>query len=174
MSQKYSTTNSSTSGTTSPEQRLGIILEQHQASRILYCGEHKPRALIAWEQTNSACRTTQLPRACHPKQLIGLGHFDIAIVTEQIEYLERSLAIELIGQIRNAHSNHLCLFVKVQNCDWTRDDFYALGMRLGDIFYQDDRLVHLYTYNVESYNHIRAWNNSRFWANPENFSQYWW
>ena len=28
--------------------------------------------------------------------------------------------------------------------------------------------------DLDNYNFERSWNNSRFWANPENWGKYWW
>ena len=63
----------------------------------------------------------------------------------------------------------------VKDCPgWSFTDFIGLGFRRqAELGYEDSPLT-LYTYNIDSYNHKRAWNNPDNWANPEMWDKAWW
>ena len=50
---------------------------------------------------------------------------------------------------------------------WDFKDFIGLGFRRQAELNDNGYNRTLYTYNIDNYNHKRAWNNPKNWANPE-------
>ncbi len=126
--------------------------------------------------SETQCETTRLSVGADVRELADLARFDLAIVADQLEHLPKIAGIELLGRIRNAHSNHCCVIYAPAGSQtvWTAVDFFSLGMTLASTFQNAGRELQLYTYAIEKYNHKREWNTNRYWANPENFGKYWW
>tara|TARA_B100001175_G_scaffold62176_1_gene50406 strand:+ start:264 stop:707 length:444 start_codon:yes stop_codon:yes gene_type:complete len=74
---------------------------------------------------------------------------------------------EEIGLIKNALSQKLIIFSSEKNVN---EDLLKLG--LVKEFSEKDLCCH--SYNLKTYNIKRDWNNSKGWANPENFKKYRW
>ena len=74
---------------------------------------------------------------------------------------------EEIGLIKNALSQKLIIFSSEKNVN---EDLLKLG--LVKEFSEKDLCCH--SYNLKTYNIKRDWNNSKGWANPENFEKYRW
>ena len=74
---------------------------------------------------------------------------------------------EEIGLIKNALSQKLIIFSSERNVN---EDLLKLG--LVKEFSEKDLCCH--SYNLKTYNIKRDWNNSKGWANPENFEKYRW
>ena len=74
---------------------------------------------------------------------------------------------EEIGLIKNALSQKLIIFSSGKNVN---EDLLKLG--LVKEFSEKDLCCH--SYNLKTYNIKRDWNNSKGWANPENFEKYRW
>ena len=72
---------------------------------------------------------------------------------------------EEIGLIKNALSQKLIIFSSEKNVN---EDLLKLG--LVKEFSEKDLCCH--SYNLKTYNIKRDWNNSKGWANPENFEKY--
>ena len=74
---------------------------------------------------------------------------------------------EEIGLIKNALSQKLIIFSSERNVN---EDLLKLG--LVKEFSEKDLCCH--SYNLKTYNIKRDWNNSKGWANHENFKKYRW
>lgn len=159
----------------SPLQAITQILHEQQPSNLLLCSHSDLPGLHEYT-SETHCITTKLDVTDNMQELAALQRFDLAIVADQLEHLPKSSGIELLGRIRNLHSNHCCVLYAPagRQASWTAVDFFSLGMTLVTTFQNAGRELQLYTYAIENYNRRRDWNNSRYWANPENFGKYWW
>lgn len=159
----------------SPLQAVAQLLDEQLPSTLLLC-THSGIPGLEKYTSETQCATTKLRVGADLQELGELERFDLAIVADQLEHLPKSAGMELLGRIRNAHSNHFCVIYAPAGCRtvWTAVDFFSLGMTLASTFQNDGRELQLYTYAIEKYNHSREWNNNRYWANPENFGKYWW
>jgi len=77
-----------------------------------------------------------------------------------------NLTFEEIGLVKNALSQKLIIF-SLENIS---EDL----LRLGLIKEFSEKELHCHSYNLKTYNIKRDWNNSKGWANPENFNKYRW
>ncbi len=159
----------------SPLQSIARLLDELQPSTLLLCAHSDVPGLKQYT-SQAPCATTRLRIDADLHELAGLGRFDLAMVADQLEHLPKTAGMELLGRIRNVHSNHFCVLYAPAGgrSHWTAVDFFSLGMTLSSTFRNDGRELQLYTYAIEKYNRRREWNNNRFWANPENFGKYWW
>jgi len=102
-----------------------------------------------------------------------LGRFDMALVLGLLERMEKTKGVELIGRLRNLHTEHLFVLIG-DDARWRATDWYGLAMQRVDRFQIDNQTFVLYGYDLADYNRVRSWNNPRYWANPENWNKYRW
>jgi len=160
--------------THSPLAALASIIEALGAKSILLCSQSELTGLEQACVQLKAELTTVV--GSHPVGTLPNRRFDLVIVADCLEQLSLTEGQQLLGRIRNIHSNHIAVLVSpTGSTAWDAAEFYAFGMRKLSVFERTEssNLI-LYTYAIESYNHKREWNTARFWANPENFGHYWW
>ncbi|WP_372972461.1 DUF6231 family protein [Marinobacter sp.] len=90
---------------------------------------------------------------------------DLALVSDTLEAMDRTTGTLLLGQLRNLGNRRIAVLVD-DTSQWSLTDLVALGFtrQVGG----DGQGGHsLYTYNIDTYNHKRDWNNPKYWANPE-------
>lgn len=97
-------------------------------------------------------------------------NIDCVLLESVLNDLNTGSAIALVGLIRN-QLNAKILIVTDQDGPLSFQDLLGLGFQRSFI---NDVGQALYTYDIANYNKKRDWNNSRFWANPENFNKYRW
>ncbi len=162
--------------TQSPQEHLAAILDSHQPSHLLSVSEQPVPLLEHWCADHD-CALTEVQEVDPLPELKKLGRFDMAIVAEQLEYMNHHAAEELIGRLRNLHTESLVVVYQPQlapeQLRWSRTDFLGMGLRHEASFENEGRRMILYSYELASYNFVRTWNNPRFWANPEMWG-YWW
>lgn len=166
-----------------PISALLAIIESLSAKTCLLCARSIPADFVtACEQLT--CSVSVVSND-DPIAELPMQRYDLAVIADCLEHMNLENGQQLVGRLRNVHSNHLAVLVSDSageaNADetvisrWSEADFYALGMQHYSTFKRAEKHnLQLYTYAIESYNHKRAWNNARFWANPENFNRYWW
>lgn len=160
-----------------PQSALAAILETVRPASLLLASLNPVAQIDQWCQQHGA----SLHTVCESDPvtaLAGLGRFDLAIIADQLEYMTREAGAQLIGLLRNLHTERVVVLYQQQlapqRLRWPPNSFLAMGMRRDALFRQDDREMALYSYDLARYNFSREWNNSRFWANPENWGKYWW
>lgn len=112
-----------------------------------YCEEHG----IRWQHSDI---NQPLPHS---------ERFDLSVVYD-FETVEKAEVRNKLGLSKNLISARIWA-VTPEVSQWSLRDFVELG-------FVEDRLApqvaaHSYSYNLESYNRRRDWNNPRFWANPQ-------
>lgn len=167
---------------TSPAAYLGQLLDDVSPKQLLCCSKEPLAGLD--QLLPQGCVATELDLSeLLQDQSLGNQRFDIAIVANCLEHMDATRGQQLLGRLRNLHVNRLAVLydttetaqTAAEKRAWSKAQFFALGLKHQKDFSQsDERTLQLYTYDIESYNHKRSWNNSRFWANPENFGKYWW
>jgi len=106
--------------------------------------------------------------------------FDVILLADVIEQLERHQAETVMGRLRDMHSKHLFVIVRIGDgwgdvkSHWRRNDLLAHGFSLYRRYADCGRERHLYRFELESYKATPEWLNSKYWANPELFDKYRW
>lgn len=159
----------------SPSQALYELLCQQAPKQVLSCSQSRVPALQNYCEEHSDCDLLQLQP---PGHTLPTERYDLAIVADCLEHLQKADGIQLLAQLRNLHSHHIWVLID-QRSDWQLTDFIALGFQRLQHFEDqrptpEQRHYTSYGYEIGSYNRERSWNNAQFWANPQNFGKYWW
>ena len=162
---------------TTPQQQLASILDSLQPESLLVISMNPAPALEAWCQEHD-CTLTCIAELDPFQPLASTGRFDLVIIADQLEYMTRHSGEELLGLVRHLHSDTMLALYQPalapEKLRWQLSDFLGMGMKRLQQFVQGERSMSLYSYELAHYNFTRSWNNSRFWANPENWGKYWW
>ncbi|KAA1174400.1 hypothetical protein FWJ25_09205 [Marinobacter salinexigens] len=97
----------------------------------------------------------------------------LALLSSPIDQLPPEQSSQLIGTLRNLGTRHIAVALG-QDARLCFRDLIALGFRRHAVIETDNGALTLYTYNLDTYNHKRAWNNAKHWANPEMWGKAWW
>lgn len=173
----------------SPDQLLAEILHQHQAKSILIIGDTTMPALQQYLLTNPTIDQQYRPTLESTDLKSFPDRFDLCLITDDLNNLDKVTGTELIGGIRNRLCHHIYLFLplaqQAATDRWQVGDLFALGLkRVAEFKHPIDAddcetdnstaVLSCFAYQIENYIKKRDWNNARYWANPENFDKYWW
>lgn len=162
---------------TTPQQLLAAILDSHEPGSILTVSQNPIPVVEQWLETHDT--EHQAVSDADPLQrLPDRSRVDLAVVADQLEYMNHHAGEELLGRLRNLLTGSLVVLYQPalapRNLRWDRNDFIAMGMRREGVFLDGEREMQVFSYDLANYNFKRTWNNPRFWANPENWGKYWW
>jgi hypothetical protein len=145
---------------------LAGIIEATQPDSILCCGKYACSAARIWQRLHSQTRLHTLD-AASPGSAMPLDTvYDLALISDTLEFMPHDEAMLFLGQLRN-YGTHRIAVALSENPDWAFTDFIGLGFQKYARVQVHDRPLTVYTYNLDTYNHARAWNNPADWANPE-------
>ena len=159
------------------EQTLGLIAELKPNTLLVL----SPTMFELLTAAKPNCQVlildiTSIPTESVAEQLNDLiQDINLVLVGDEIESLDSSSARQVIGQLRNTlNAQILALLSSSAPLDFA--DMIGLGFKreANEFSETDKNRMTLYTYDIANYNKKREWNNSRFWANPENFDKFRW
>ncbi len=156
-----------------PQQSLAALLQRYAPSRLLLVSASEQPAVNAYQQAHPH---SQIAHAA-PGSLDGdlaAQRFDLAVVVDCLEHLQRKDGLQLLGGIRNLNASRMAVLVDLPACGWKDTDFFALALQVSERFARDEQVLSLFTYDLLEYKQAPDWLNAKFWANPENFGKYWW
>ncbi len=160
---------------------LFLYLQAQNPSAVVVLSFDDPAPVKAFEGAYPETAFTWVRRATSHEQLRGLARFDLGLVVDQLEHMPRADGALLLGRLRNQHTHKLCVQIAEEansarepQEQWDDTRFIASGLCRHQRFRRDGRRFRLYTYDIDSYNPEREWNNPEQWANPENFDKYRW
>lgn len=158
--------------TTTP-QALAAVVDACAPSSVVSCGDIASAIAERWQQQRPDTQVTSLDPA-QPNAAFPLPRtHDLALISDTLEHLDLEEGRLLLGQLRNYGTHQIAVVVPDQ-ANWQFRDFIALGFRRQGAVGLAGSQQTLYTYNLDSYNHKRQWNNARHWANPEMWGKAWW
>ncbi len=106
--------------------------------------------------------------------------YDVILLVGIIEQLDRQSANTVIGRLRDLHSHHLFMLVRVGSdwkdlaSYWQRTDLLAHGFSLHQHYKTAEGDWRLCRFELDTYKATPEWLNSKYWANPELFGKYRW
>lgn len=157
-----------------PHQALLGIFEHYQPLRLLCVGHDPIPAALAYCTEHPECgrvETSEVPLTAE----LANQRYDLAIVADQLERLNKRQGIELLAGLRNLSVNRMAVLVDLDRApEWKDTDFYGLAMQRQGSFQRDERRLTLFTYDLAEYKNVPDWLNSKYWANPQLFGKYWW
>jgi hypothetical protein len=113
-------------------------------------------------------------------QLEALCRFDIGIVMDMLQHMDKSRGCQLIARLRDLHTPRFCVVVPMgadwqgHESHWEPADLLGLGMSRVNVHQHDDKPVHVYKYDIATYKKTPDWLNAKDWANPELWDKYRW
>jgi len=137
-------------------------------------------ALSSYAAGHPECRVTRLGDGDPLARLAALGRFDVALVANTLEHMDKAGAGRLIARLRDLNTR--CLFAVVPigprwrdtTSAWEPADLIAFGMtRIGDRRCERGPLQ-LYKFDIADYKKNPDWLNPDHWANPELWDKYRW
>lgn len=170
-------TATATALTDSPQSLLAGLLDSHQPRSLLTVSLNPIPVVAQWCEDHD-CELITIAEPSPFNLLETIQRVDLAVVADQLEYMSHAEGESLLGLLRNLHTDSLVVVYQQtlapERLRWPANGFFALGCRHEGTFTQDDRSLDMFSYDLDSYNFKRQWNNPRFWANPENWGKYWW
>jgi hypothetical protein len=155
-----------------PRSAIAKLLDDLRPRTLLLLSPDPHGEWRRWCEQHCAAAITAL--ADEPlRALETLGHYDIALVIGLMEQLDKTTGTQLIGRLRNVHTEHLFALVGADS-RWPATEWFSLALQRADQFQIGGHLLTLYGYDLANYNRVRSWNNPKYWANPENWGKYWW
>ncbi|MDL0431880.1 DUF6231 family protein [Marinobacter sp. TBZ242] len=151
---------------TTPHQAVARIVDAIEPNTLLVCGNLAEEVGRLWQLHNDTTRLTTLSETTLSTAFPLPEVQDLALVTGVLEQLPRDEGELLLGQLRNYGTHQIAVLVESDG-GWSFTDFIALGFRRQAELTNNGKTSTLYTYNIDNYNHKRAWNNPDNWANPE-------
>jgi Family of unknown function (DUF6231) len=155
-----------------PRSAIARLLDELQPRTLLLLSPDPHGEWRRWCEQHCAAAITALSDAPLAR-LERLGRYDMALVIGLMERLDKTEGVQLIGRLRNVHTEHLFVLIGA-DARWPVTEWYALALQCADRFQVGAERLTLYGYDLASYNRTRSWNNPRYWANPENWGKYWW
>ena len=160
-----------------PQEKLAAILDSHQPRSLLIVSLNPVPVAQHWCDDHD-CELISIQELDPFKQLEAVRRVDMAVVADQLEYMNQKDGEALLGLLRNLHTDSMVAVYQPrlapEKLRWPHNGFLALGCREEGHFAQDGRELDIYSYDLDDYNFRRQWNNPRFWANPEHWGKYWW
>ncbi|MCM0614149.1 hypothetical protein KFJ24_16795 [Marinobacter sediminum] len=159
--------------TGTPRETLARIIDTTQPETLLCCGSVAGEVAELWQRHQETSRVRTLDTS-DPNATLNLDTVhDLALISDTLEHLPHDEGALLLGQLRNYGTHQIAVLVG-EAPDWAFTDFIGLGFRRHAELESGNGALTLYTYNLDTYNHKRAWNNPDNWANPEMWGKAWW
>jgi uncharacterized protein DUF6231 len=148
---------------------LSPLLIQFQPKSVLIVGETARDCYQDKHDTRSQVLTTPF----NLDKLSTITTVDLAIISDITDTLAKTQALEWLGMIRNCYAQHIIVISNIEQSTlqgWQLADFLGMGMK--HVATTDK--YQIFSYAIENYQLKREWQNSKFWANPENYDKYRW
>ncbi len=159
---------------------LSGLLDTHQPRSVLVVGPEIPAAVGAYKNSHPDCTITHLKVTASCNDLNDLGHYDLGIISEALERMDKSDAGRLIAGLRDLHTSRFYAVVPIgghwpgQRSSWEPSDLIAYGMGLAGQYSDGEKALHLYKFDINDYKKTPDWFNADHWANPELWDKYRW
>ena len=165
----------------SPVRALAELVEHglsavSRPARLLCCGQMGEALGRQWcdAHPDSSCSILAPDEATSAFPLTE--SVDLALIADLSEVGGPEAASLLLGQLRNYGTGRI-LVLATDGTSGDFSDFIGLGFRRHASFASQEPYAPgttIYTYNIDTYNHRRKWNNPDHWANLELWGKAWW
>ena len=146
-------------GKQGPDQFLAELIRSEDTKSVLVLSSGNLQSLIE-KLEDSLERLMVIPTGDVNLQ----ETFDMCIVLEDIEVSKTEL-----GLIKNSVAQKILVIREFVN-----ETDHPAFLDLGIAYDPDISLTQIYSYNIQTYNKNRGWNNSDGCAKPENFKKFRW
>lgn len=157
---------------------IDTLLNISQAEKILWLSESDSSSLEEYRQQKSLLgqniNVSEIKPADSGKLLSLEQRFDIAIVYDFVEHLEKPDVIQVLARLRDFLCPQYCVVVPLDQANWQLTDMLALGLSKVSSYQKSDTELALFKYSINSYKRTPDWLNADNWANPGMWGKYWW
>lgn len=150
-------------------QALAHALGETEPQTVLAVGR-LAEELVARHFPDGVRSVTVAPAAAG-EALTRHGPFDIAILTDTLEALDRREASGLLARLRDLYARRVILLVAHDHCAWSGTDLTALGFTR---LHETPGAGTLYGFDIATYKTTPDWLNPDYWAHPELWDRYRW
>ena len=150
----------------------------------LSMGTHPTSVLIA---ENNRQLYEALKHELNTYKDLGVSHHTFPIKADTLNPVDLCIALitsrptssatyyTSLGLIKNLYCKHIeCFLPPEENSLEILSMLVSLGFLEKERLKINDHEFRRYSYHLNSYNRKRSWNNSKYWANPENFNKFRW
>lgn len=161
-------------------QDINRQLETYRPRSVLLVDRDRNEALRAYQAQHPRCRVTRLDGTDPLRHLQSEGRYDMGIVVNTLEHMDKAGAGRLVARLRDLHTRRACIVIPVGpawcglTSTWEPTDMIAYGMTLIGSRERDGKPVHLYGFDIAEYKERPDWLNSDHWANPDLWDKYRW
>ncbi len=166
--------------TTGIENDLSALLNTYHPRTVLVIGTEISPAVAAYQGNHPECRLTHVTVQNLPREMNGPDHYDMGIIYNTLEYMDKAGAGQLIARLRDLHTTRFYAVLPIngqsqgQKTTWQTGDLIAYGMVLAGQYTDNGKQVHLYKFDINDYKKTPDWFNADHWANPELWDKYRW
>jgi len=162
---------------------IETLLNECRPASLLIIGSGADAAVDAYLAHNRVLdRECQIHRAQpSPDPSLATERWDMGIVTDTLEYLDKREAFRLLARLRDLYTERFCATVRIGDAwpdlksRWSRNDLLAIGMSLVNSYDDGDgRSLQLCKYDIATYKATPRWLSPDNWANPELWNKYRW
>lgn len=164
---------------------IETLLNESQPQSILIVGDAQARDLTEEYARQMAflkrsCEVTVIDPDRAVDELEGRQRFDLGIVIDALERMEKTQAGYLIARLRDLYTARFCALVPIGTAwaglrsYWEPSDLYAFGMSLVNRYQEGDKPLDLYKFDIATYKKTPDWLNAKDWANPQLWDKYRW
>lgn len=153
------------------------LLEEAAPASLLCVASGTLPAAEAWLRHAPDCEIRALAPAAAREDLPGLGRYDYALLAGVLERLEPADAEAVVARVRDVHCHRFavsCTHHGHGEDPWTPGRLASLSLSLHRRVKENGVEIGVYTYDIDTANPRREWNNPEDWAHPENFHRYRW
>ena len=102
--------------------------------------------------------------------------FDHSVVVLTASHFDKTRWLAKLGLIKNVFSTKVTVLCRstTDNTEEVRDALRSLGFVEHSAIDVGEYRFNAFSYDLNTYNRKREWNNPRYWANPENFHKHRW
>ena len=156
------------------------LLHQLKPHSIILLDPDGTGLCSAYLQAHPECELEYVAQPDAAAQLGVGGRYDLCIVANTLEYMDKISAGQLIARLRDLLARQLFVVVPVGEgwpdleSYWAMSDFIGFGMHLVSDYEHDGRCWHMYKFDLADYKLTPDWLNARYWAHPERWDKERW
>ena len=157
---------------------IETLLNVAQANKILWLSNSNPDSIESYRQQKSVIgqkvNIDEFKPIDKDKLLTIDQHYDMAIVYDFVEHLNKTEAIQILARLRDFLCPQFCVALTLDDENWQLTDLLALGLRKVSSYPNSNNELALFKYSISNYKNVPDWLNADNWANPKMWGKYWW
>lgn len=161
---------------------IETLVNVAKAEQILVLGDCDPSFLDNYKEQKSVlghdCNIVHLPTIEVQALWNQEQRFDVAIVVDLFEHIDKAKGMQVISRLRDVLSAQYCICLPVSKHaaaqQWHLTDLFSFALSKVASYTQGDIEYGLFKYSISDYKKTPDWLNSNNWANPQMWGKYWW